>query len=501
MRASLVELDRNPLHALIDAWIDNRWTGDTPQALIQAINRAGLGMSDVEELLRAGRAAYPDPPQPMGQITTGIQVDAQHVDHSSEYILYVPTNYDKTVQTPLIVVGHGGSSCRDIAFGELAALSGMDPWVDFAEQNDFLMVAPLTDRGWGAIGYSILFSTLSIVQRDYNVDPDRIYITGHSMGGHLSYRSGIYLGDRWASISPMSGGYDYVESGLVENLFNVPGFATWGEFDLYGIEDSNRKIRDWMEARGFPWKNWEKPGGGHSIFDDYIDDVANWFVDHDRNIYRQAVFAGAGPWGAPGGLDIPALEFNTPEQNSCWGMTHTWNAARPIPASTFHWLRLKPAESEDTIQRVWAVNKGDNLFGITSENVRELRMYLHPCMADFSNPIVVEVNGAIVFNAVVEPDLATMLNLVREFDDRGRIFHAAVDIAVETDWPPNEPSYFDVNNDGCIDIEDLGIILGDIRSPAPRNPLYDLNGDGIVNIADARYLTIRFTNPRGAPCY
>jgi dienelactone hydrolase len=500
LRASLVEFNYNPLHVLLDAWIDNRWSGDTPQALIQAIIATGLEIKDVEALLLKGRAGYPDAPQLIGQVTTGIPIDAQHVDHSSEYLIYVPSNYDKTAQTPLIVVGHGGNDCQDLADSEVAAHSGMNPWVSFAEQHGFLMVAPLTDRAWGHIGYSIIFSTLSQVQRDYNIDPNRIYITGHSMGGHLSYRSGIYLGDRWAAISPMSGGYDYVASGLVENLFNVPGFATWGEFDWYGIDDHNRKIRDWMKDHGFFWENWEKPGGGHSIFSDYIDDVGNLFIANTRDLYRQTVFASAGPWGAPGGLSIPTLKFETADQRSCWGITHTWDTERPIPASTFHWLRLSPSENENIVQRVWAANKGNNTFEITSENARQLRLYLHPTMVDFSSPVVVEVNGETLYNGIVEPDLATMLYLVREFDDRGRVFYAAIDIAIDTDLPPHEPSYYDVNNDGCVDRADLNIILTDIRSPAPHDPLHDLNRDGVVNIADARYLVTLFTNPRGAPC-
>lgn len=499
--------ENNPLHAMLDAWIDNRYNGATPQALIQAIEAAGLDMSDVEALLLKGRSEYPDAPQSAGQITTGIPVDAQHVDHSSEYLMYVPSNYDKTTQTPLIVVGHGGSSCRDLGWVESkAALPGIKAWVDFAEQHGFLMVAPLTDRGWGAIGYSIIFSTLSQVKRDYNIDPNRIYITGHSMGGHLSYRSGIYLADRWAAISPMSGGYDYVESGLVENLFNIPGFATWGENEPYEIDDSNRKIRDWMENHGFPWKNWEKPGGGHSIFSDYIDDVGIFFLANTRNLYPQAVFAGAGPWGAPGGLNIPDLKFDTADPHkSCWDINNTWDIERPIPASTFHWLRLSPAENENIVQRVAAVNKGNNLFDITSENARELRLYLHPNMVDFTNPIVVEVNGETVFNEMVEPDLASMLNLVREFDDRGRIFYAAIDIVIETDLPPDEPCIDlpgDYNEDGCVDRGDLNALLKVIRNQESPDPSlnYDLNGDGAVNIADARYLTTLFTNPRGASC-
>lgn len=57
-----------------------------------------------------------------------------------------------------------------------------------------------------------------------------------------------------------------------------------------------------------------------------------------------------------------------------------------------------------------------------------MRIYLHPRMVDFSENIRVTVNGARVFEQPVAPDLETMLHLVREFDDRGRIFHAAIDV-------------------------------------------------------------------------
>ncbi len=499
------------IHGLLDEWLDDRWSGEPPDTLIQAINTAGLGITDVEAMLVGGRAEYPDAPQPRGQITTDLPIDAEHVDHSTEYLMYVPTSYDKTARTPLLIVGHGGNSCmrretpstHSTKHSEEAAMDDMTPWISYAEQDGYLIVAPLTDRGWAHIGNSILLSTLSKVKRDYNIDPDRIYLAGHSMGGHLTNRSGIYMGDRLAAISPMSGAHDYVASGLVENLFNIPGFATWGELEPYDIDDHNRKIRDWMKDHGFPWKNWEMQGGGHAIFPGFLDDIWNLFAGNRRNPYRQTVFARADPSETPGGLSIPNLQFDKvyyDPQLPCWETIHTWNAQRPIPASTFHWLRLSPPADNSIVQRVWAVNKGDNLFEITSENARKLRLYLHPDMVDFNSPVRVKVNGDILFNDLVETDMATMLNLVREFDDRGRIFHAAIDVDVNTDLTPPGPNYFDLNSDGCVDRTDLSILLGAIRNPGPDNPIQDFNRDGLINIADARYLVTHFTNPRGAAC-
>jgi hypothetical protein len=56
----------------------------------------------------------------------------------------------------------------------------------------------------------------------------------------------------------------------------------------------------------------------------------------------------------------------------------------------------------------------------------------------------------------------------------------------------------DLNYDGYVDQNDLTIILTAIRGHS-TDLQYDLNGDQRVDIADARYLAARFTNPGGVP--
>jgi hypothetical protein len=58
----------------------------------------------------------------------------------------------------------------------------------------------------------------------------------------------------------------------------------------------------------------------------------------------------------------------------------------------------------------------------------------------------------------------------------------------------------DLDSNGCVDRDDYNIIVADVRDGEPNNPDYDLNDDGVVNIADARYLATLFTNPRGGAC-
>ncbi len=81
-----------------------------------------------------------------------------------------------------------------------------------------------------------------------------------------------------------------------------------------------------------------------------------------------------------------------------------------------------------------------NKIEITSENVRQMKVLIHPLMGiDTTQPVTITVNGAELFHDVVKPDRKQMLELIREFDDRGRLFHGFVDLSVATDTPVPDP--------------------------------------------------------------
>lgn len=426
------------LHRAVDGWLDNRFERGDPTLPLRLLgNKPPSDLHEVEAALRAGRFQYPAPPAPRGKLTRQVPLPCDHVDHETQFMIYVPTAYDPKRAHPLLLVVHGGSAARDIAFGERAARGGIDPhWIREAEQRGWILVAPITDRGWMHIGNSILFSALSQVQRDYHIDPDRVYLTGHSMGGHMSWRSAFQFPDRFAAVSPMSGGYDYVKSKDVTNLLNIPGYTTYGTNEPYQIREFNDIISDWMKEHRYPWICQRKEGG-HEIFADEVPKVADFFARHSRELYRPRVYArmGAHPFA-----------FESAETNPAWKKEHRWDPKRPLPASTVHWLRcFPPAEGTPPDKRIQTIDArylGDNQFVLISENARRLRIYLHPRMVDFEKPIVVKVNGAVLFNGKVTPDPVGMLELAKEFDDRGRVFWAGIAFNIETDGelpPPFGP--------------------------------------------------------------
>lgn len=427
---SHTEEERAVTRAEIDAYIDQRFEAPAgaTDALVEKLDGERYGLEEIEELLRGPRASYPDPAIPLDTVGE-IDVACYHVDYESIAYVYLPPGYDPTKPTPLVVVGHGGNSSMSASYARETAEGYIGAYEKLATSLGAILVAPATERGWSPIGDSLILSSISRVQRDYNVDPDRIYVTGQSMGGHLSWRTALTYGDRYAAFSPMSGGYaEWAEDGTLRNLWTTAGTSTWGQIEPYELDTTNEVLREWLVSHGYEWDGKQVPGE-HPIPNAELSNVAAFFEAHPRNMYRSDTwYRAGGSMQYTGNWDIDGW----PE--------HTINLDRPLMSNLRHWIRVTPRpDFEGALTFSGRVVSG-NRIEITSENVRQMKVMLHPKMGlDLSQSVAIVVNGEELFNAIVEPDWKQMFELVREFDDRGRVFHGFVDLEIPTDLAVPDP--------------------------------------------------------------
>jgi predicted peptidase len=206
--------------------------------------------------------------------------DFKEAGKPMEYALYVPTKYEPKKKTPLVVLLHGlGSNPKQIMSYE-----GL---VDQAEKHRFIVIAPFgyNTGGWygaqgqgkqfkvgrvapdapdnlGELSEKDVFKVLDIARRDFNIDPHRIYLMGHSMGGGGTLYLAIKYPDIWAALAPMAPAIYSSPDDLVK-IRRMPIIVVQGDKDTLVPVDSTRKWVAKMDELKMKHKYIEIAGGNH----------------------------------------------------------------------------------------------------------------------------------------------------------------------------------------------------------------------------------------------
>jgi predicted peptidase len=122
---------------------------------------------------------------------------------------------------------------------------------------------------------------LDAVSRDYAVDPDRVYLTGPSMGGEGVWSLAAAHPGRWAAIVPICGGGD---PGVASRIKDIPCWCFHGDADrMIHPEQSRAMIRALQQAGGRPLYH-EYPGVDHNCWDRTYatPELYQWMLDQRR---------------------------------------------------------------------------------------------------------------------------------------------------------------------------------------------------------------------------
>ena len=126
----------------------------------------------------------------------------------SPYVVYVPKDYDGTKESPTILFLHGaGETGSD---GKKQVKVGLGPEVK-KHAKDFPCIVVFPQAHQKSLkdnpksGYRAM-EILAEVRKEYKVDPDRIYLTGLSMGGYGTWEMTAKYPGRFAAYVPICGG-------------------------------------------------------------------------------------------------------------------------------------------------------------------------------------------------------------------------------------------------------------------------------------------------------
>jgi pimeloyl-ACP methyl ester carboxylesterase len=220
---------------------------------------------------------------------TGMMVKAYRADWDDTlqpYALYVPPDYKPGKKVPLIVALHGAWSDHRHNLRRVFGLDNRPGESDReASRNELplpdvpaIVVSPLGRgelMGYDGLGGEDVMRVLADVRRAYDVDPDRITMTGLSMGGGGTWAIGLRHPELFAALAPVCAVAEFAH--LVPEadrpLYDLPALdrfapaaladraARMQVFIFHGAKDptvsvtDSRHMVDRFKALGFLGKN------------------------------------------------------------------------------------------------------------------------------------------------------------------------------------------------------------------------------------------------------
>lgn len=189
------------------------------------------------------------------------------------YALFVPSTYQPGRPAPLLVSLHGLGRSYDW----LMRYHGL---LDEAEANGYLVVTPLgyIRRGWygsrstpdpddGIFSEQDVMEVLRLVRSEFNVDPDRIYLWGHSMGGAGTYHIASKNPALFAGLAVVAPAPEPdAPTDPLESIRHLPILVLQGDQDELVDVSLTRRWVARMRALGMQHVYVEIPGADHTDF-------------------------------------------------------------------------------------------------------------------------------------------------------------------------------------------------------------------------------------------
>jgi poly(3-hydroxybutyrate) depolymerase len=238
------------------------------------------------------------------KLNSGPQVLSFHsdVDDTEQpYAIYIPKEFSEKKSYPLVVMLHGAGSNHRLALRRVFGKSNADGENDVEAslvfpkwKNVEYIVASVYARGtmgYQGIAEKDVMDMLNDVKKRFNIDENRTYLTGLSMGGGGTMWIGLTRPDIWAAIAPVCPAPPIETISYLENAFNMPvHFFQGGDDPVVKPENTRKWVEDFKKA-GAKVTYQEYPGVKHdSWVNAYKDEfIFSWFDKIERNPYPNRI--------------------------------------------------------------------------------------------------------------------------------------------------------------------------------------------------------------------
>jgi predicted esterase len=328
----------------------------------------------------------------------------------TDLLVYVPKAYDGKKAWPCMIALHGlGGKGRQM----------IDVLRPVADRYGYLLAAPSAKsfkgmlpmlRHWWKYGLDgFPLAALAWMKRRFNVDDDRVLLTGYSMGGFGTWNVGLGFPDRFCALGAFAGGISRMEymlkrdgarRKLLANAALLPVTFAHGDRDRVVPVRFDRQTREDLEKAGIPHTYHEIAGGSHLLTEILAvkdgDFEKGWIVTKLFERLKKTVRSG---------LDAP-FSFTS--------------LSAPARA---RWVSID--ETNGTPASV-TLSIEDKTVHVKTTNVKKLTLFFDGRVLPFDKLAAVTLNREKIPVERLTPNLRTVVGSWRELRDRCRVFVATL---------------------------------------------------------------------------
>jgi predicted peptidase len=194
------------------------------------------------------------------------------------YLLFLPAGYPGDAPWPMILFLHGvGERGTDL---ERLKAHGIPRAVEERPELPFVCVSPQCPTG-ASWSVQLLGELLAHALARYRVDPDRVYLTGLSMGGYGAWVLAADQPHRFAAVAPVCGGGDPRRAG---RLRRVPVWTFHGAKDAVVPLSETLRMVEALERCGGDARLTVYPEAGHDSWTETYRnaELYEWFLSRRR---------------------------------------------------------------------------------------------------------------------------------------------------------------------------------------------------------------------------
>ena len=433
--------------------------GDAQSELAAVIARFEGAVNPVIEALSL-------PVGPARQDETGLLTNQAFTDpqlkqpHAEDLLhLFVPPDYTPSQPFGLLIFMHGGGGKTSRDHPQHVVSHPDDDRDSYGLQphftdSEFIIAAPSapwnekTGARWNVPSADdYIHDVIQECCYRFNINADRVFLGGYSMGGFGAYHLCQRLNDRLAGGVVFSGAWKTTHWKAWTGL---PVFIRHGQTDAVAPGSDGLRSRprftDVFYARAAHQRLAElsidhvyaEDDGGHAIRDaaDAMSQLPRWMKQHTRDPFASHVVA-VSRRGWKSSTDTPTAHSRwvTISEIGAEGMTFD---AVDVQGPSPSFKETREAFEAQTLQLgtrnveaglVDARITGNNHIVVQTENVRRFSLWLHPSMVDFSKPLHISVNGKQSGHKITE-SLLDALRSYRRRHDWKLIYHTEINLSV-----------------------------------------------------------------------